>query len=73
VQERVSFDYGHVSETLGCFSAAERQAAQWISIEAVTEYHDYGGMTGISVWTEQIAVSPTHWMPLPAAPVAGGE
>jgi hypothetical protein len=55
--------------TIGLCSTQELGGQrQWLSVESVMEYHDYGGMTGVSTWTEQIGVSPTHWMPLPEPP-----
>lgn len=56
--------------TIGYFGKADFVGGDgaWLSVETIMEVHDYGGMTGVSTFTEQIGVAPTHWMPLPEPP-----
>jgi hypothetical protein len=56
--------------TIGYFGKSPHIGGKssWYSVETIMEYHDYGGMTGVSTWTETICVEPTHWMPLPQPP-----
>lgn len=57
--------------TIGHYAMQEHGGPpKWLSVETIMEYHDYGGMTGVSTWTEQIEVNPTHWTPLLEAPTA---
>jgi hypothetical protein len=54
--------------TVGNFDAADRQGAQWLSVETYTEVHDYGGWTGVCESTYRLVCSPTHWCELPDPP-----
>lgn len=60
VPDRPGYQPAGFELTFGWFVAGERQEAQWLSVEERTEYHDYGGMTGMSVWTESLVCAPTH-------------
>jgi hypothetical protein len=66
--DRTGYEHESFPFTFGQFTAADYQHAQWLSLEAQTEVHDYGGYTGVSVCTERLPCSPTHWMPLPPPP-----
>jgi len=68
LSDRPAYQMEKFKLTFGSFTAGERSHEQWQSIESMLEYHDYGGMTGMSTWSEQLKCNPTHWMPLPKLP-----
>ncbi len=58
--------------TIGWFGHANPTypsgAGHWVSTEVQSDIVHYGEYTGSCLESEQIQISPTHWMPLPAPP-----
>ena len=62
--DRTGYEFEKVPYTIARYTAGERSGVSWQSIEEIMEYHDYGGYTGVSTWTECLECNPTHWAPL---------